>query len=266
MSIERIIHKTGNFTRKAVASGILGLCAIVAGAVPAHAQQNAKTPSANIVYVPCTPQQTTAKEGEKENYWGNILTAIGLAGTFSKDKTNQEIGSAFLYLAEKEQQKEVAEIGRSQININQGQPQQVTYVPAFGCKWKNPDDTNDLSVRKRIGMPFAANSWRDFNNDGVGDLNEYVGVKKKFYSDENIMMVLHGMDPKVKEDIKWEMYYGPNVYKYEEGLITDRKSVPIRLMPNGNPGNYVIVWRSQGIAEMTKFEIVPASERPEKNQ
>ncbi len=265
MSIDALINKTGRKIAAAGLAGILGLGALGLSPKPAYAQQQAKSVSANVQYIPCTPQQQTVASETKNENWGELLSVLGIMGLGSNNTNANQLGALSLKLGDMQHQKEVAREGRSQLNINQGQSQQTTYAPAPGCAWKNPEDPNDLSVRKRIGVPIVATDWRDFNGDGVGDLEEYVGVNNTFYSGEKILMVLYGIDPKGKEDIKWEMYYGPNATKFQEGLITDRKNVPSIVMPFGNePGDYWIVWRSEGIAEIAKFKIIPASERQEK--
>ncbi len=266
MSIDALINKTGRKIATAGLAGILGLGALGLSPKPAYSQQQAKSAS-NIQYIHCTPQEQKASQNKDNSnpISSELLTFLGIIGLSNqnqdakKREAAQNLGAYASELGRMQHEKEVAREGRSQVSVNQGQSQQTTYAPAPGCAWKNPEDPNDLSVRKRIGMPIVATDWRDFNGDGVGDLEEYVGVKKTFYSDERILMVLYGTDPKVKEDIIWEMYYGPNAKKFGEGLITDRKNVPTILMPHGNiPGDYWIVWRSEGIAEIAKFKIVPS--------
>ncbi len=285
MGIEGIVHKTGNFTRKTVASGLLGLCALGAGAVPAYGQQNVKSaPNATIQYVHCTPQQQKAMEKAGNEGLGirsEIWSILGIWGQFSNKQEGQILGSIASDLGRMQHEKEVAEAGRSQVNINQGQSQAPRYIPAPGCAWANPENPDDLSVRRSLGIAFAANYWQDFNRDGIADFNEFGGIKNRFYDDESITLVLYNPTKKAisKGEIKWELYYIPTGEKIEElswkdgnyGAVFVRGSSERKvdwtkaLLSDGGYGTYLSVFHSEGISEMTKFEILPASERP-KNQ
>lgn len=272
MSLERVVHSIGNFTRKAAVSSLLGLSILGTGSVPVYAQQNVKYAANPVKYVPCTSQKTT-NEGLSP---GELLSLLGVMAESSKKPETQDLGVALLTLGVMRHQKEVAIKGRTQVNINQGGGGQegARYVPAPGCVWANPEVPNDLTVKRSIGVAFVANSWRDLNYNGRAELNEYIGIKDRFNDKEPIILAIHDQAGQgIDEDLKLEVYDPNGKRVFKKYVVTGMWK---RLKPgsskhyrldwnkkNGGPGSYMIVWSSERITEMKKFEIVPASERPE---
>ncbi|MEK6840951.1 MAG: hypothetical protein AABX79_03280 [Nanoarchaeota archaeon] len=280
MGIEKILGRTGGKIVSAGLAGIFGLYAIGAP-VPAYAQQdtNTKSPSANVVYVPCTPEQKMAMEKpNKDEGLGINSTLLSFFGWaipgLSNKPEGQIVGGWVSELARMQHEKEVAREGRSQINVNQGQQQPVTYVPEFGCKWTNSNDKNNLSVKKRIGVPLAANNFEDFNKDGEVDISEFIGIKDKFYDDETMFVFLYNpLKEEGMREVNWKLYT-PKGEKLLEDSITSPpfkaiyigKGLLAKELPKyAGYGIYTVVWSSPGgDPEKFEFEIRPASERLEK--
>ncbi|HEB47042.1 MAG TPA: hypothetical protein ENI22_01070 [Candidatus Pacearchaeota archaeon] len=275
MSLDKIVHGIGDFTRTAAVSGLLGLSILGTGFMPAYAQQNVKYAS-NIKtnYIQCR-QSANESEGGLPS---EALSALGVLLGSSKDSGDQRTGAVLLTLGAMKHQKEVAREGRAQVNINQGGGGQegARYVPAPGCVWANPENPNDFSVKRSIGVAFVANSWRDLNYNGRAELNEYVGIKDRFYDNENIILALHAGQG-ITEHLKLEVYDPKGKRVFKKYVVSGGWLVGRSLKPgsskhyklnwskkNGGYGSYTIVWRSEGRTEMKKFKIVPASERPEK--
>ncbi len=284
MSLDKIVHGIGNFTRTVAVSGLLGLGILGAGSVPAYAQQKVKYAS-NIKtnYIQCR-QSANESEGGLPS---EALSVLGVLLGSSKDSGDQRTGAVLSTLGAMKHQKEVAMKGRSEININQsvqGESESgklERFLPAPGCKWANPGGSNDFTVKVDIGNAFVANYWRDKNYDKRPSLDEYEGIKDRFYDNENIILALHDQAGQgITEDLKLEVY-DPNGKRVFKKYVVGGKSTSFTIKPalkpggskhyrldwskkNGGPGYYTIVWRSQGIIEMKKFEIVPASERLEK--
>lgn len=281
MSIDTLINKTGRKIATAGLAGLLSFSALGLSPKPVYAQQNAKSPSGNIVYVHCTPQQkqTVANETKNEN-WGELLSVLGIMGLGSNKPDAQQLGAMSLKLGEMQHQKEVARKGRSQININEAQQKPASYFPAPGCAWENPENPNDLRVRKSIGLPFGANNVQDLNDDGKINLSEFFGVKDRFYDDEKMLLFLYNQTgTNSARNVKYSVY-DPQGNKLFENSINDNLGIVClgrdgmgrdgkfasELPKYGGYGLYTIAWSSEGITEIFKFEIRPASERPDKKQ
>ncbi len=296
MGIEKILGKTGRKIAHVGLASLFGLCSIGVGAAPAYAQQNVKYASkkANVNYIPCTPQpqQQKATTNQDDNAISSeLLTFLGIIGLNSNKPDAQNLGAFALRLGEMQHQKEVAREGRTQITINQGginqggQNREVEsrelekYLPAPGCEWANPADPNDLTVKRNIGVAFVANSWIDLNYDGRADFNEYTGIKDRFYDDEDMILAIHN-DNQVGQGIKdlKIVIYNPKrkigfaaaVFDNWDGSRLNPqgskryKLNKEKLLKKGGYGSYVIVLYSEGITKMTKFEIIPSSERSER--
>lgn len=284
MSLERITHGIGNLTRTATATGLLGLGILGAGSVPVYAQQNVKY-SSNIKtnYIQC---RQSANEGEG-GLPSEALSALGVLLGLSKDSGDQRTGAVLSTLGAMKHQKEVAREGRSKININQsvqGESESgklERFLPAPGCVWANSENPNDFSVMERLGVGFVASYNGKFNKKylkkairGKIDINnKFPKIKDIFYGDEKTVLAIDGT---MKGKIRLEIY-DPRGNKLHEVLwkCGDRFKAPCFLLPfgsdfdltgwlikNGGYGNYTAKWiSSKGKGEVTKFEIVPASER-----
>lgn len=182
MGLDRLV-------RTGLTAGFLGLTAMGAGA--------------------CAPTLSKITEGEG-------LTLIGAVMGKSDDASARKLAPYISLLGQMRYQKEVTGAGRTQINIQGEQTQrtpenviysQQKYFPSPGFAWTNPETPNDLTVRRSIGMVFAANYWKDFNNDGLAEPNEFVGVKDRFYDTEKIILVLYNEAGQgVEREIRWEIY------------------------------------------------------------
>ena len=271
----RLRAKAGNFTRIAVASGLLGLYALGAGVAPAYAQRQVKSVSNSAVkYIPCTAQPKNTEEISE----GELLALLGImaAGSSSKPEA-QELGTILSTVGVMRHQKEVAREGRSNINTNQENEQNEQsvseYVPAPECVWANPGDPNDLTVKKSIGVAFASEGWADFNHNGRAEPNEYV-VRNRFYGNEPINLVIYAPEGQgIKDgDIKLEVYNpkGKRVFRkyiHDGGGWSlkpgNSKFYRLDLANNngGEYGTYSIVWQNEGAIEKTTFEFLPSLER-----
>lgn len=277
MRLERLTKSI----RKGLATGLLGLSFAGAGG--------------------CAATLSELTEGEEMTLLGSVMGA-------SSDSLPIKLAPYISLLGQMRYQKEIVREGRTQINISPGEqtqnqraPENIIYsegeyFPAPGFAWANPENPNDLTLRRSMGVAFAANYWRDFDNDGLADPNEFVGVKDKFYDTEDILLVLYG-EQGAEREIRYEIYdpkgrlyvgqegdtsttgktttamgataVGLNFnltnwlihgWRWEkmEGNLT--KIIP--LDPNdGRYGNYVIVWHSNGATETKQFEIVPSPAR-----
>ncbi|MEK6897143.1 MAG: hypothetical protein AABW93_01285, partial [Nanoarchaeota archaeon] len=231
---------------------------------------NAKSfPAGNVVYVNCMPQpqQNTSEE---ELSWGELLSiAGGMIPGLSNKPEAQILGDAVTRWGMIEAQKEIAREGRSQVNINQGQQQQVTYAPAAGCEWANPENQSDLSVRRifevtNLGVTLAANSVKDFNGDGSWDFDEFIGVKTRFSADEKVNLVLYNPKKKglSKKMVTWELYYLPTGEKVATNLWDGNlySAVSAEYSAGGNRdryGEYLSVFRSGEKIAKLQFTITP---------
>ena len=232
MKLENLI-KGG---RRGLAAGLLGLGILGIGSMPAYGQEK---PTTRVSYIPCMSQ--TQDEGGT----GEALSVLGLIiGMNPKNANNaqaQTLSTVLSVTGAMEQQKEVAREGRSQININQGgQTVAERYLPAPGCVWVNPENPNYLMVRKSIGLVFVANGWEDLNYNRRPDLNEYIGVKDRFYDDEEIILVVYDQ---AGQGIggRWDNNLKVEVYNPEGRRIIKKDSNPNRLAFGGmlgaiNPG------------------------------
>ena len=70
------------------------------------------------------------------------------------------------------------------------------YFPEPGYVWLNPDDPKDLRVvkiqprkEKKVPEPFFFNYYIDKNNDNQWSLDEFIGIKEVFRSDEPVRAV-----------------------------------------------------------------------------
>lgn len=283
MGLERIVHEIRNLKNKGLTAGLLGL-GIFGMSMPAYAQEKQDS---RVSYIPC--RQETAYRGNT----GEALSILGLAIGLERpnDPDAQKAAVLLSTLGQMRHQKEVAREGRSQLNIEGEQPTAERYLPAPGCAWSNPENPNDFSVRLSIGVPFAANGWRDINYNMIVNSNEFVGVKDRFYDDETIIL---GLYPRFIDKVKYEIY-SPNDEKIREGKINVNSSysvwwggtvvnyLPKEAYIEWDPetyfrgyGIYTIVWRDgrrggelfapdrdkyEGVTEVMKFEILPASSR-----
>lgn len=258
-------------SRKSLAAALLGFGILGAGSVPAYAQQNVKYAANPVKYVHCTQQKATEDISP-----GELLTLLGVMAESSKKPETQNLGAVLSTLGVMKHQKEVAREGRAQVNINQGGGRQeaARYVPAPGCVWANPEDPNNLTVKRSIGVAFVANYWRDLNYNGRAELNEYVGIKDRFNDNETIILAIHDQAGQgIDEVLKLKVYdpKGKRVFRkivnnggWGRWFLKPGSSKHYKLdwsKKNGGYGDYTIVWRSQGITEMTKFEIVPSPKK-----
>ncbi|MCX6749489.1 MAG: hypothetical protein NTW17_01950 [Candidatus Pacearchaeota archaeon] len=260
MMLEELAQKVrafGKNGRRGIAAGLLGLTAIGAGG--------------------CAATISELTEGEE-------ITLLGAAMGSSSDAEIARLAPYFSLLGQMRYQKEVVREGRTQVNVNpreetqnQNVPENVIYTrgryfPAPGFTWANPENPGDLTIRRSIGLVFAANYRRDFNNDMSVDLNEFVGVKNRFYDTESILLVLYSPESQgeAQREIRWKIY-SPNGTKLaEDSVTTAAGEIEIGANPDfasyllrtGGYGNYVIVWSSQGMTETNQFEIAPAPTRP----
>jgi len=165
MELENIIRKTG----RGIAT--LGLAAALTGAG-------------------CAARMS---QGEQDVVVGEVLIQ-------TEDPLLVKMGSILYTLGLIETQKEVARESRTQINVNTRQPQREIprnvnynngkYGPKNGYAWVNPEDSEDLRVKKIIGSGFAF-KWIDYNHSGnVDNLNEYIERKNRFKSNEGIALAL----------------------------------------------------------------------------
>ncbi len=211
---------------------------------------------------------------------GEGMTLIGALMGESGDAQARKLAPYVSLLGQMRYQKEVIREGRTQINMQGGQTQRTpenviysegNYFPAPGFTWADPENPNDLNLRKSIGVVFAANYWRDFDNNGLADPNEYIGIKNRFLDTESMILVLYKQETESR--VMWEVY-GPKGDKIFEdalnisngaisvggGLNPDQTNFDLTnwLLERGGYGSYVIVWRSMGIVETNEFEIVPS--------
>lgn len=278
MGIETVVNKTKQKIAIAGLSGILGLGSLVLGPETAYAQQKSKSPG-KIIYLPCTQEQKKSMEKQENN--DNLLPTaaldiLGIVGMLNNNPNAQTLGAMASKQAERQYGKEVAREGRSEVNIDQNQPE---YFPYPGCGWVNPDDPKDLSVRKSLGIALTAKYYNDFNKDGIADIAEFGDIKPTFYDDEKSMTIALYNPTKQKisdKKIEWSLYYlptGEKVYEnsWESGekygtVFLNGKEDWIKYLANKGYGNYISVFTSDGITEVSKFEILPASQRAEKKQ
>lgn len=281
MSIEKLINKTGRKIATAGLAGILGLSALGLSPKPVYAQQNVKSPSGNIVYVPCTPQQTQQQNASEELSWGELAFIFGGAiPALSNKPEAQVLGDALTRYGTIESQKGIAREGRSQININQGQqqqPQATQYAPAPGCEWANPENPNDLSVRKifevtDLGVTLAAKNIIDANGNGFWDFDDFIGMTTRFSADENVKLVLyHPKYGKIsKEGVLWQLYYLPTGEKvgekWRDGNLFSGALGEYSAGDNGLYGEYLSVFSSGKKTAKLQFTITPPAQPSKINQ
>ncbi len=201
------------------------------------------------------------------------------------------------------------------------------WKPAQGYEWVNPEDKSYSKVRKKqstnyvrqrandvtqsivdedfknlVEIPagkfyiFAANYFKDFNDDRSPSPNEYVGIKKRFRDDEMFQLILYDQrdlygqrslevySPKgekiyERRDFKPgcsyaktlqspRVYWDDHVHKDESGEYIqvhacDQNTKRFPLLPflieKGGYGNYKTVWKLDGKYDgSTEFEIVPS--------
>ena len=162
--------------------------------------------------------------------------------------------------------------------------------PAQGYVWANPKNRDDLRVRKIQSANsvkqsivdedfknsfagskgqfyiFAANYYKDFNENGYIGPKEYVGIKDTFRDDENIILV-HYDNRNLKSELKMEVY-GPSgeiIYTWKKDV---HKSPVIENLNwtygEEGYGNYKAVWKLDGKYDgSTEFEIVPSLKNKE---
>ncbi|HEB46874.1 MAG TPA: hypothetical protein ENI22_00200 [Candidatus Pacearchaeota archaeon] len=204
---------------------------------------------------------------------GEGMTLIGALMGESGDSQARKLAPYVSLLGQMRYQKEVIREGRTQINIQGGQTQRTpenviysegNYFPAPGFTWTDPENPNDLNLRKSIGVVFAANYWRDFNNNGLVDPNEYIGIKNRFYENEEMILVLYSPESQeIEREINWDVY-GPKGEFVLGGSRTNGMGAnqiggeASFLIEKEGYGNYVVVWRSLGLTETKQFEIVPS--------
>jgi len=86
------------------------------------------------------------------------------------------IGGALGVLARQRAMKEAAREGRSEVNVYVNEPKQE----------KKP---LDRTLKNKIKI-FTCNYWKDFNNNGFFNPEEYVGIKNKFRENEKVGLIV----------------------------------------------------------------------------
>ncbi len=198
MELEKLVKKAG----KGIVT--LGLAAALTGAG-------------------CAARQMT--QGEQDVVLGEVLMQ-------TEDPLLVKMGSILYTLGLIETQKEIARESRTQINVNTRQQQREIptdvnynnkkYSPKKGYIWVNPEDSDDLRVKKIFGSGFAFR-WIDYNNSGgVDGWNEVViERKKRFERDESLVLVLlYEAEKPFRQNLK---IYGP-----EGKIVIERGIDPFR--------------------------------------
>ena len=180
MKLENLVRKG----RTGLAAGFFGLTAIGVGA--------------------CA---TTISEGEGLILLGEVL------GITADNEEGQVTGQLMSQLGSMWYQKEVVKEGRTQINVNQQNPNNTTssgerYAPAKGYVWVNPEDPNDRSVKRIFGSGFSFR-WVDYNRNKAPNPNkgEYIGRQTRFRKDESMAFwLIYEAEEPFHQELK---IYGP---------------------------------------------------------
>jgi len=209
-----------------------------------------------------TPSRITEGEG---------MTLVGAMMEDSNDPLATKLAPYVSLLGQMRYQKEVVREGRTQININQQQPQtqpqtitgivyaEGKYRPSEDYVWVNPEDRNDLSIKKFLGSGFSIR-WVDY--DGDGKLNpsgeDLVEVKKRFQKDEGIALLLMDTTENPSRNLTLYSPKGEKIYTWEgmsgAGLTS---TVNNALLQKYGEGEYSAVWRIDGkIMDSITFDLI----------
>lgn len=151
-------------------------------------------------------------------------------GEYEKARAMRNIGNARVARG-------IAEAGRSEVNVNVNAnrsrenskkyslpPENVLlthegYIPDKDYVWINPEEKNDLSVRKIQNIDyssesvpefFVANYWKDLNENRVPEVQEIVGYmggnKRDFNQGENISFWIQNFDRDAGLAIEFKIY------------------------------------------------------------
>lgn len=142
---------------------------------------------------------------------GEVFSLVGLMGMLSGNPKDAQLGSLLYNLGQMEHDKEVAREGRSETEINiynqdrerqsSNLPENVVYFngkfkPAQGYAWINPNDVNDLGVRKKVRKTdkdrfISYNKWVDLDRNGTITIEtELFGLGKKVFDIDKERMTI----------------------------------------------------------------------------
>ena len=177
MGLERLTNGIRKGVRNGVTAGLLGLSAIGIGG--------------------CATTLNEISEGEG-------MTLLGAMMSESNDSLSIKLAPYVALLGQMRYQKEVIREGRTQVNV----PENVVYQnkkhsPVEGYIWVNPEDPNDLRVKRILGSGFAFR-WVDYNRSGNADTwEEFVERRDRFRQDESIVLsLLYEAEEPIHQNLK----------------------------------------------------------------
>lgn len=233
---------------------------------------------------------------------GEGLTLIGALIGESDDASVRKLAPYVSLLGQMRYQKEVVRGGRTQVNINQQEQAQnnqdnIIYsgnkgTPAEGYVWTNPEDLEDLSVKKIFGSGFSFR-WVDYNRNNKLDFErEFIRIQSRFREKEHPALILvYWAEEQSHQDLK---VYGPEgrlvsesyidplqnkrgtklynserkmiennfIFDYEigstKGMVLGLGSEMVNLMlETFGEGDYSAIWRINGkIMDSISFELI----------
>jgi len=194
--------------------------------------------------------------GEGEILLGQVITEN------ARNKGDALLGKVITTLGELQYQKELANEGRTEVNINQPQepqqqPQQQREVPqnvvckdgicapVSGYTWVKPEDPKDLEVEKIIGS-LLSYRWVDYNQSRNVDVeNELVERRNRFKRGESAAIVVkYESEKPAHQNLK---LYGPSgrvIYENDVNPYIQENAVKVY----DSKGN-----ETHSIVEMSKY-------------
>lgn len=167
---------------------------------------------------------------------GEGLTLVGAVMRESDDALLRRLSPYASLLGAMRLPKEYAREGRTQINIQREQPQTTPenvnyqngrYTPNEGYVWVDPDDPDDLSIKKKEGSAFAFR-WVDYDRSGDLDIleDELIGRRSRFEQNENLaLMLLYCSEEPFQQNLK---IYGPTgrlVFEKDEDPLRKKRTI-----------------------------------------
>lgn len=146
-------------------------------------------------------------------------------GDFAKANAYSTLGDMYAWSGQRSHEVQVAREGRSQVNVNvnhggsghsQQQPPNTVrssdgrLSPAPGYKWVTdaPRDFRTIPVPPVphvVRKVFSCNYWRDFNANGITEMDEFVGIKSRFRRGERIILVYVIEPANMQDTIRWQI-------------------------------------------------------------
>jgi len=223
-----------------------------------------------------------------------LILLGGVLGMAQDDEQARLTGELVGQLGSMWYKKEVVKEGRTQININSNErvSPEKRYAPAEGYVWVNPEDPDDLSVKRIFGSGFSFR-WVDYDNNRAPSSREELIERQSRFRERESMALWFEYEAEEQSDQNMKVYgpqgglvleaYAnfsqrkrgtisydsegsvlehPHMFDYISTFTTgialgmDTKFISL-ILENFGEGDYSAVWRFNGkIMDSISFELI----------